>query len=77
MLSEDQCQIFNNLPIYTEDNLPYEVKSTLTYIAGYVTRKDEKNYSDTFSYFKTYGNFTSDLDRIRGGLCIYSKAFNL
>ena len=43
-----------------------DVKSTLIYIAGYVTRKDESNANDTFNYVEQFGSFTLGLDR--GGL---------
>ena len=67
ILTEEQWEVFNDLR-KLEDTLSYEVKSTLVYIAGYVTRKDESNPCDTFSYFECYGTFTNSLDR--GGLNI-------
>ena len=39
LLSEEQCKVFDSLP-QLEGTLLYVVKSTLVYIAGYVTRKD-------------------------------------
>ena len=47
--SEKQCKVFDSLPQLGE-TLPYDVKSTLIYIAGYVTRKDGSNANDTFNY---------------------------
>ena len=41
-------EVFDSLP-QLEETVPYDVKSTLVYIAGYVTRKDESNANDTFS----------------------------
>ena len=39
-LSEEQCKVFDSLP-QLEETLPYDVKSTLVYIAGYITREDD------------------------------------
>ena len=66
-LSEEECKVFDSLP-QLEETLPYDVKSTLVYIAGYVTRKDESNTNDTFNYAEQFGRFTFGLDR--GGLNI-------
>ena len=41
ILSEEQCEVFNTLPVF-EEKLSHDVKSTLVYIAGYVPRKDHK-----------------------------------
>ena len=68
-LSEEQCKVFDSLP-QLEETLPYDVKSTLVYIAGYVTRKDESNANDTFNYVEQFGRSTLGLDR--GGLNIPS-----
>ena len=51
-----------------EDTLPYDVESTLVYIAGFVTREDESNANDELDYVKQFGRFTLGLDR--GGLNI-------
>ena len=70
-LSEEQCNILDNLP-QLEDALTYEVKSSLVYISGYVTRNDIASVEDTFVYFERYGMFTAGLDR--GGLHIPSDS---
>ena len=66
LLSEEACEVFDMLP-ELEKSLSQDVKSTLTYIAGYIVRKDE-NLDDTHFYFEKYGDFTDDLNR--GGLTI-------
>ena len=35
-----------------EDTLPYDVESTLVYIAGFVIREDESNANDALDYVK-------------------------
>lgn len=66
---EEVCELINNLPDL-ECSIKDEVKQSLVYIAGYVTRKDavcdEEEDADTFNYFEKFGSFTSHLDR--GGL---------
>lgn len=52
-LSEEDCKIFNTLP-ELEDSLSYEVKSSSTYIVGYIIRKD-KHEGGTFSYYEKFG----------------------
>ena len=47
-LSEEQGKVFDSLP-QLEETLLYDV-STLIYIVGYVTRKDESNANDTFNH---------------------------
>ena len=64
-LSEDECEMFNHLHELL-DQLPFDIKSSLVYIAGYVSRKDNEDDDDTFLHYGTYGNFTSASDR--GGL---------
>ena len=49
LLSEKQCKLFDSLP-RLQETLPYDLKSTLVYIAGYVTRKDESDANNTFNY---------------------------
>ena len=44
-LSEEQCKVFDRLP-QIKETLPSDVRSTLVYTAGYVTRKDESNAND-------------------------------
>ena len=61
-LSKEQCKVFDSLP-QLEETLPYDVKSTLVYIAGYLTRKDESNANDTFNYVEQFGRFTLGLER--------------
>ena len=61
--------MFDSL-LQLEETLPYEVKSTLLYVAGYVTRNDESNANDIFNYAEQFTRFTLDLDR--GGLNIPS-----
>ena len=55
------------------DQLPFDVKSSLVYIAGYVSRKDNEDDDDTFLHYGTYGNFTSASDR--GGLKIPNDTY--
>ena len=62
LLSKEQCKIFDRLP-KLEKKLRYDVKSTLVYITGYVTRKDESNANDTFNYVEQSWRFTLGLDR--------------
>lgn len=64
LLSEEQYNVLDSLP-QLEESLSYEVKSTLVYIAGYVTRKNECDPNDTFRYVEQYGTFTLGLDRGR------------
>ena len=71
-LSEDAAEVFDNLETL-EFSLSDEVKMSLIYIAGYVTRKDtEICDSDllncTTFYFQKYGKYTDSIDR--GGLNI-------
>ena len=61
-LSEEQCKVFDSLP-QLEETVPHDVKSTLVYIAGYVTRKDESNANDTFNYVEQFGRYTLGLNR--------------
>ena len=70
-LLEEQCKVFDSLP-HLKETLPYDVKSTLVHITGYVTRKDESNANDTFDYVETFGRFTHGLDS--GGLNIPSNS---
>ena len=67
LLSEEQCKVFDSL-LELEETLPYDVKSTLIYIVGYVTRKDKSNANYIFIYVEQFGRFTLGLDR--GGLNI-------
>ena len=69
-LSEDECEMFNCLHELL-DQLPSDIKSSLVYIAGYVSRKDNEDDNDTFFHYGNYGNFTSALDC--GGLKIPSN----
>ena len=62
LLSKEQCKVFDGLP-KLEKTLHYDVKSTLVYITGYVTRKDESNANDTFNYVEQLGRFSLGLDR--------------
>ena len=39
------------------------LKSSLVYIAGYVSKKGLEIKDDTFCYYNMYGNYTSSLDR--------------
>ena len=50
-----------------EPGLSEEVKATLTYIAGYIVRKDDDT-DDSHFYYDKYGRFTDELNR--GGLRI-------
>ena len=71
-LSEDECEVFNHLHELL-DQLPFDIKSSLVYIAGYVSRKDNEDDDDTFLHYGTYGNFTSASDR--GGLKIPNDTY--
>lgn len=58
-----------------EDSVPFETKSALVYIAGYVTRKDPESdeatlLGQTTFYHHKYGEYTNSLDR--GGLKVPS-----
>ena len=70
-LSEEQCKVIDSLP-QLEETLPYDVNSTLVYVAGYATRKGESNANDTFNYIEQFGRFTLGL--YRGGLNIPSDS---
>ena len=70
-LSEEQCKVFNSL-LQLEETFSCDVKLTLVYIAGYVTRKDKSNANDTFNYVEQFGRSTLGLDR--GGLIIPSDS---
>ena len=50
-LSKEQWKILDSLS-QLEDTLPYDVESTLVYIAGFVTREDESNANDELDYIK-------------------------
>ena len=50
------------------DQLPSNIKPSLVYIAGYVSRKDKDDEDDSFLHYGNYGNYTSALDG--GGLKI-------
>ena len=57
---------FDNLP-KLEKSLPWEVKMTLVYIAGYVVRKSPVN-DDTNRYLEEFGGYLKQLNR--GGLTL-------
>ena len=50
-LSKEQWKILDSLS-QLEDTLPYDVESTLVYIAGFVIREDESNANDALDYVK-------------------------
>ena len=50
-LFKEQWKILDSLS-QLEDTLPYDVESTLVYIAGFVTREDESNANDELDYVK-------------------------
>ena len=50
-LSKEQWKILDSLS-QLEDTLPYDVESTLVYIAGFVIREDELNANDALDYVK-------------------------
>ena len=67
LLDESACEIFDTLPDL-EMSLSKDVKMSLFYIAGYVTRKDgplsdEDLLNDTGFYYREYGDFVKKLDR--------------
>ena len=67
LLDESACEIFDTLPDL-ETSLSKDVKMSLFYIAGYVTRKDgplsdEDLLNDTGFYYREYGDFVKKLDR--------------
>ena len=74
-LSEEDSEIFDGLPdldFFIQD----DVKMTLVYIAGYVSRNDEvlnenELLGHTAFYFHKYGRYTKFLDR--GGLKLPSN----
>ena len=73
-MCEEASEVFDNLP-ELEESIPLEIKMSLLYIAGYVTRKDKELTGDellgqTSFYYTKYGKFTDSLDR--GGLNIPS-----
>ena len=49
-LSEEECEIFNHLHKLL-DRLTSDIKSSLVYIAGYVSKKDQDDDDDTFSHY--------------------------
>ena len=65
--TEDVCGLVEKLP-ELEYSLKDEIKHSLVYIAGYVTRRDDvcEESEDTYNYFEKFGEYTSSLDR--GGL---------
>ena len=68
--SEEDSEIFDGLADL-EIFIPEDVKMSLVYIAGYVTRNDNaisegELLSHTFLYYEKYGHYTKSLDR--GGL---------
>ena len=65
--NEEECDLLNNLERFM-DKVPYDVKLSLVYIAGYVFRKDSEIESDTYYHYESYGHFTAIIDR--GGLNI-------
>ena len=54
-LSEEQCKVFDSLP-QLEGTLPYDVKSTLVYTAGYVIKKKMNQMQMTRLCLNTFGD---------------------
>ena len=51
----EQCKVFDSLP-QLEETLPYDVKSTLVYIAGYVTREDDSDVKTHLIMLNSFGD---------------------
>ena len=66
-LNEDLCTIFDLLP-ELEMSLSDDVKMTLVYIAGYVSRHEDNSHEGYFAYYKYYGSYLQEHNR--GGLKI-------
>ena len=66
MLDELACQTVDHLPDL-ENWYPKEIKMSLFYIAGYITRKDclteEEIFNDIAFYYHEYGSFLKEIDR--------------
>ena len=57
---KDICKMFESLS-EIENSLQEDTKMTLTYIVGYIFRKDE-NSDDTFFYYEKYGRFLKTIN---------------
>ena len=68
-LDQESSEAVDNLPVLVT-SVHADVMQSLVYIAGYITRKDNKpsGEDDTFFYFERYGSYTRALNR--GGLSI-------
>ena len=68
-LDQESSEAVDNLPVLVT-SVHADVMQSLVYIAGYITRKDNKSSGeeDTFLYFERYGSYTRALNR--GGLSI-------
>ena len=64
---DDTLNVFHNVQDI-EKELPKQVKMSLVYIAGYITRNDPP-FDDTLFCFKNYGDYLKELNR--GGLTQY------
>ena len=61
-MTESMCTIFDYLPEF-KNHLQMEMKMTFVYIAGCVTRYENRSSEDTFMYYKKYGHFLSGINR--------------
>ena len=67
-LDQESSEAVDNLPVL-KTSVHADVKQSLVYIKGYITRKDNKPSGEgTFLYFERYGSYTRALNR--GGLSI-------
>ena len=64
-LDEAGCSVADNLP-ELKDNLSDEVRMSLVYISGYVSKSSGLEDEDTSFYFQMHGSYLKNLDR--GGL---------
>ena len=66
-LNENLCSVFDTLPDL-EISLADDVKMSLVYIAGYVSRHENEAHDGVFAYYEHYGSYLNE--RNHGGLKI-------
>jgi len=64
-LNEDMCSVFDNLP-ELEFSLTDDVKMSLVYIAGYISRHEDEAHEGAYAYYDHYGGYLKEHNR--GGL---------
>lgn len=62
-MMSSELNVFEKLPVLEKDLVSFDEMQAVVYIAGYISRKDEKCDDDTFLYYEKFGSYTQNLSR--------------